>query len=351
MIGRYLFTLIIVCLCNSISWTQDLRQHKDKESLLDHLTEMASSTLDLEVDLDALFSDRKYMNYKMAVASFNFGDEVWTDSIYVKTRGVYRNRLCDNPPLKLKYPKKALKRRGLKKQNELKVVYPCKEKGEYQNYIYKEYLVYRMYNILTDKSLRVQLIDFTIKDALGKNEPIESIGFLIEHREEIIKRLKGVKSDKKCMKPSHLSNFDYSLFQVFQYFIGNTDWLIPTCKNSEVITLKDGLMIPIPYDFDFSGMVDTDYAVPQSAFGLKDIKERYFLGHKKKLKDLRPVFDLFQEKRAELTQLVKDFELLPKYERKSMIKYINSFYKILENPKKVKKEFVHPMAESMAADF
>jgi len=334
-----------------ISLGQELHQHQEKESLLDHLTESVQSNLVLEVDVTDLFLTKKYREYKNAVAHFTFEEDVWTDSIYIKARGVYRNRTCDNPPLKLKYPKKSLKKRGLKKQNELKLVYPCKNDENYQNYVLREYLVYKMYNILTENSLRVQLIDFTLKDALNQQSPIVSKGFLIEHREEIIKRLGAIKSDLKCMRPSHLSNYDYTLFQVFQFFIGNTDWLLPTCKNSEIISLDSVTMIPIPYDFDFSGMVSAEYATPQTAFGLTDIKERYFLGHKKKMEDLLPVFEVFQEKQLDLIQLVNDFDLLPKEDRKSMIRYINSFYKVLKKPAKVKRLFVHPMAESMAKDF
>ena len=158
-------------------------------------------------------------------------------------------------------------------------------------------------------------------------------------------------SDVKCMRPEHLSTYDYTLFQVFQYFIGNTDWLLPTCKNCEIISLENGEMIPIAYDFDFSGMVSTSYATQNSALPVQSIKDRYFLGHKKKMKDLDPVFKLFKEKKNELIATINDFEYLSKAERRRMVKYINSFYKILDNPKLVKKEFVHPMADSMKDDY
>ena len=183
------------------------------------------------MDLKMLFDDRRMMNYQPAVATITFEDgEVWTDNIQLKTRGKFRSQKCDNPPLKLKYPKKGLKARKLNKNNELKLVYPCKLGGNYQKYVLKEYLVYKLNNVLTDQSLRVQLIDLEIKDSLDNIVPIVAKGFLIEHREELIDRVDAVMSDAKCMKPVHLSMYDYTLFQVFQYFIGNTDWLLPTCK-------------------------------------------------------------------------------------------------------------------------
>ena len=116
-----------------------------KESLLDVLTTQKLPKLALEMDLKMLFEDRRMMNYQKAVATITFDDgEVWSDGIQLKTRGVYRSQKCDNPPLKLKYPKKALKARKLNKNNEFKLVYPCKLNGDFEEYVLKEYLVYKI---------------------------------------------------------------------------------------------------------------------------------------------------------------------------------------------------------------
>ncbi len=323
-----------------------------KQSLLDVLLTQELPKVSLEMDLKMLFDDRRMMNYQKAVASITFDDgEVWTDNIQLKTRGKFRSQKCDNPPLKLKYSKKSLKKRKLNKNNEFKLVYPCKSGKDYQKYVLKEYLVYKLNNVLTDQSLRVQLIDLEIKDSLDNLDPIFVKGFLIEHREELIHRVGAVMSDVKCMKPVHLSQYDYTLFQVFQFFIGNTDWLLPTCKNSEIISLESGIMIPIAYDFDFSGMVSTEYAIPNSSLPVETITDRYFLGHQKTMEELAPVFAVFQEKKGELIQTVQDFEYLPAKDRKRMVKYIESFYKILDKPKLTKYHFMHPMAEKMKHDY
>ena len=344
--------LFISCHTLSLQAQKEKKKKPPKQSLLDVLTTQQLPKVALEMDLKMLFDDRRMMNYQPAVATITFDDgEVWTDNIQLKTRGVYRSQKCDNPPLKLKYKKKALKARNLNKNNEFKLVYPCKLGNNFQNYVLKEYLVYKLNNVLTDQSLRVQLIDLAIKDSLDNIAPIAAKGFLIEHREELIHRLGAEMNDMRCLKPVHLSNYDYTLFQVFQYFIGNTDWLLPGCKNCEIIDFEDGKMIPIAYDFDFSGMVSTNYAIPNSALPVRTITDRYFLGHKKKMEDLAPVFALFQEKKAELIKTVEDFDYLPKWERKRMVKYMESFYKVLSKPKLVKKAFIHPMGESMREDY
>ena len=353
MIRIIFYTLLLFVTVPSFLLAQKTESKKiKKESLLDTLSTQELLKLTLEADLEKLFVDRRTMNYHPAKASITFDNgEVWTNNIELRTRGLYRGQRCDQPPLKIKYPKKELKARGLNKNNEFKLVYPCKMGDNFQDYVMKEYLVYKLNNVLTDQSLRVQLVDLEIKDSLDNIVPITVKGFLIEHREELIDRLGAVMSDAKCMQPVHLSKFDYTLFQVFQYFIGNTDWLLPLCKNCEIISLENGEMIPIAYDFDFSGMVNTNYATPNSSLPVRTIKDRYFLGHKKEIEDLKPVFELFQEKKTELIATVNDFEYLSKGDRKEMIRYINSFYKILDKPKLVKKEFCHPMGDNMKDDF
>ena len=315
--------------------------YHEKESVLDHLTEADMSKLAIETNLENLFSDRRYKNYKQAVATFTFEDGcTWTDSLEVKVRGIYRAAKCDNPPLKIKYSKKLLKSRGLKKRNEYKIVYPCKNTKAYQNYIYKEYLIYKLYNELTDKSLRVHLIDFTLQDAAQKTKNIHTTGFIIEHREEIIKRLDAVKNDMRCLPFKMLSPDDYTLFQVFQFMIGNVDWQIANCKNAEVIQLQDKTVIPIPYDFDYTGMVNPAYATPSLKLNQKYVTDRYFLGHKKNLKDLLPIFELFKRKKDTFKNIINSFEQLPKRERKAMLNYLQSFYETLDRPSQVNRIFV-----------
>jgi len=317
-----------------------------KESILDHLIESGMSRLELVTDLEDLFKDRKNRLYKKAVATFFFEDgNDWTDSLEVRVRGIYRAAKCDNLPLKMKYSKKTLKKRGLKKRNEYKLVYPCKNAKRFQNYIYKEYLIYKLYNELTDKSFRVHLIDFTIKDARQKEADIQTTGFIVEHKEEIIKRLDANKSDVRCIHTNDLPLDNSTLFQVFQFMIGNLDWIIENCKNVEVLQMKDSTLLPIPYDFDFTGMVNPSYAVPSSKFKQNFITDRYFLGQNTEMKDLLPVLNLFKEKKEVFIKMIDSFEPLPKKERRAMIQYLKSFYRILDRPARIQKVFIHDMGK------
>lgn len=146
----------------------------------------------------------------------------------------------------------------------------------------------------------------------------------------------------RCLPFENLSPNDYTLFQVFQFMIGNVDWKINNCKNAEVIQLPDKTIIPIPYDFDYTGMVNPSYAIPFLRYKQNMVTDRYFIGQKKELKDLLPILELFKKKKDTFINIINSFESLPKKERRSMLNYLRSFYRTLDRPSQVERIFVQP---------
>ena len=77
---------------------------------------------------------------------------------------------------------------------------------------------------------------------------------------------------------------------LFQYMIGNTDWSIPKCHNIKLMVPKnDTLAQPfaIPYDFDFCGLVDASYAVPDERFEIQSVRDRLYRGSQELLMNYR----------------------------------------------------------------
>ena len=58
---------------------------------------------------------------------------------------------------------------------------------------------------------------------------------------------------------------------LFEYMIGNTDWSTYALHNMELVRKEDGDHLPIPYDFDFSGLVNTIYANPDPKLGIASV--------------------------------------------------------------------------------
>lgn len=69
----------------------------------------------------------------------------------------------------------------------------------------------------------------------------------------------------------------YDQMCLFQFMIGNTDWYAYINHNMKVLAAKVFTVpVLIPYDFDYSGIVHTDYATPNNNYPLQHIKERFF---------------------------------------------------------------------------
>ena len=167
---------------------QSQEEHSEAQiSLLDRMQAEEKISLQILTNIDTLYADWLRQSYHWGEAKLSFanGEEI-TEEVKVKIRGKYRSRHCENPPIKIKYSNKSLKKRNFKKLNEFKLVYPCESNEEYQTYVLKEYLIYKLYNKLTDNSLRVQLVDFSLKDSLSGRSNRQFTGFLIEDREELI---------------------------------------------------------------------------------------------------------------------------------------------------------------------
>jgi hypothetical protein len=60
--------------------------------------------------------------------------------------------------------------------------------------------------------------------------------------------------------------------------IGNTDFSIYALHNVRILAAEGARYAPIAYDFDFSGLVDAHYAVPDPRLGIKDVRTRLYRG-------------------------------------------------------------------------
>ena len=49
-----------------------------------------------------------------------------------------------------------------------------------EDYLFKEYLIYKLYNVLTDNSFRVRLVKIEYINTHKKANPIKTYAFLIE---------------------------------------------------------------------------------------------------------------------------------------------------------------------------
>jgi len=202
----------------------------------------------------------------------------------VKVRGNSRVVVCLFPPLRFDFARKDNEKSVFRQQDKLKLVTHCKnDSAKAENSLLNEYLAYRIFNLISDKSYRVRLLNVKYEDTLGKQRHLDRpyFGFLIESDKEIAKRLGGKVAVEEGVRYSLLDQYQTALLNVFFYLIGNKDWSLikaetsdSCCHNLDLIEV-DRRLVSIPYDFDLSGIVDAMYSGPNRKSLNRFIKRKY----------------------------------------------------------------------------
>ncbi len=319
--------LVFLCACHEqTELTETPFQHFQDEKLV---------RLVIQTDMDKLLAkedDQPYQDAQLTLKKEESDDE----HFYLETRprGVFRKANCAFPPLKIRFPDEVLEAGGFMDYPTLKLVTHCQADTAYDQLILKEYLTFQLYNVLTDNSFRTQLVKVTYCDSDKRYENIERFGFLIEHPRELADRMNGRILGEKYGAPKNIHKPQYKIFTLFQYMVGNTDWGLTNRHNVKLIQPNTGelkIPMPVPYDFDFCGLVDAPYAVPHYNLPIKDVKERYFQWRGGE-EDFTDVFDLFKSKRVELMAVCENCEYLTEKSRAEMLAYLESFFELLDTP-------------------
>ena len=242
---------------------------------------------------------------------------------------------CVFPPLYVNFPKKVVKGTLFAKQNKLKLVTHCRD----DEYVVREYLVYKLYNQLTDLSFKARLAQVTYLDSLGKRKPESHFGMLLEDEDDIADR-NHVAVYKNRVKSAFVDSLNMATLSVFEYMIGNTDWSVVYRHNIKMVL--DSTMprpMAIPYDFDHAGLVDARYAKPAEQLSIETVRERLYRGPAYPLALLNRVFARFRALKPTFYAFYQsDKRLSPSY-IKDTIYYLDAFYKTIDNPEKARSAF------------
>ena len=299
-------------------------------------------TLQLSGDIKALVKDRSdNMQYHPITLSYETNDNVKVSiPIKVKTRGHFRRTQadCRYPPLLLNFSKDIPENSIFKNQDKLKLVTPCVA----DKYVVYEYLVYKVFNLITEKSFKARLVKVTYDDNGKKSDP--QYGILLEEDDEMAKRNNAILVKDKLVKPEQTQQDDFLKTAVFEYLIGNTDWSVQFYQNIKLIA-ADSTSIPstVPYDFDHSGIVGAPYAKPAAELLLSSTRQRRYRGYCITDKSLFDnTFELFNQKKEEIYNVYTRCPLLERSYVKSTVKFLDHFYKTINDRKSVEYEFGYP---------
>ena len=194
----------------------------------------------------------------------------------------------------------------------------------------REYLVYKLYNVLTENSFRVRLVNIEYINTYKKSKPVKTFAFFIEPEEMLGERINAVPVNSLKLTQKHIIPEMMNRMAIFNYMIGNTDWSVPNLHNCKVLSpLKvsnSELGYIVPYDFDYSGLVDASYAVPYEPLGLSSVRERRYVGICRSEEVFIDALREFQEKKEEFYKVINDFPYLGEKVKKEMIRYLDEFY-------------------------
>ncbi|WP_242920525.1 hypothetical protein [Pontibacter liquoris] len=261
-------------------------------------------------------------------------------NLKVMARGNRRRNpaVCRFPPLMLNFSRKSTPHTVFEKVNKLKLVTHCI--GE--DLIIREYLVYKLYNIVDERSFRVRLCQIAYTDMKGRRNPETRYGFLIEDDKEMAKRNQGKLIPKaRVVRMDRTDAYTMAKLALFQYMIGNTDWSVPFRHNIKLIS-PDTIVapFPVPYDFDYAGIVGAPYALPPPELGIKSARQRLYRGYSFSDKTYREVINFFNIHRADIYKVYTGCDLLDKKYRKQTVAYLDDFYKTINNPKAFRNSIV-----------
>jgi hypothetical protein len=249
----------------------------------------------------------------------------------VRARGEIRRTgpgICDFPPLLLNFQLKDSVGGEFTGINKLKVVPYCKL--GYEDYILKEYLIYKLYNVLTDNSLRVRLFKINYINTAKESKPLNQFGFAIEPVSLFEKRTKSIEVKMTNLSQANIKPDIMDRFAIFNYMIGNTDWSIGNQHNTMVLSQpgseRPELGIVVPFDFDYSGLINTDYAIPFVGLPIESVTERLYRGICRTEEVFKNALKEFSDKKEALYGVINDFPYLSAKSKKQTLMYLDGFF-------------------------
>lgn len=209
-------------------------------------------------------------------------------AIRLTPRGISRRKkeTCTFPPLRVEFAQSPAAASLFAGQRRMKLVTHCRAAAGFQQHLLLEYSAYRIFNLLTPISYRARLATIDYVEPDGRKVTTR-LGFFIEDTDDVARR-NGLKEAAvgDRIPSQQLEARQAARVGLFQYMIGNLDWSMRAgppgegcCHNSRLLAGAPGGMVPVPYDFDYSGLVNAPYAIAPDKFHVSSVRSRVYQGY------------------------------------------------------------------------
>jgi hypothetical protein len=265
--------------------------------------------------------------------------------IDIRARGNNRRKNCYYAPLRLKLSKSETKETPFVGNKKLKLVLPCLIESNNDDFVIKEYMAYKLYEIVTPVHFKTRLLNIEFIEEKGKREVNKELkGIFIEDIDNTAKRLNGNEIKRRIM-PLQQDDLASIRFSIFQYLIANTDYSTKYNHNGKLLFI-DKKIIPIPYDFDMSGLVDASYSVVSNVqnleLNIENVTERVYKGYKRDDALFEQVRKEFISNKSKMLETVDSLENYFE-DKKQFIRakhFIEEFFKIIQDDKRFKRNIL-----------
>ena len=302
--------------------------------------------LSIALDFNDLCRPRESEDCEFAPTVMVYGGESgkeYSMPIEIRVRGGWRSlkRNCSAPPLWVQFDEDHVAGTPFEGQSLLPLTTHCGRgtslesinlgirRVDFEQYLLREFQAYRIYNVLTELSLRTRLLRISYPDPDRPSRSSLHYAFFTEHFDTAAARTGTERLERGSFVPERLDAQSGARLALFQFMIGNLDWSIVRERNTMLLQTGQGEQIPVPYDLDMSGLVDAAYAGPPPGLSIDTVRERYFLGHCQPGIDWDALFTDFNAKRDRILELGDRLPGLNRGSRRSGKRYLELFFDIL----------------------
>lgn len=271
-------------------------------------------------------------------ASFTYKDSAGKDvevPMRVRTRGIWRLKNCEFPPIRLNFAGKDTKNTVFDGLDKPKLVNYCRDTDQYAAYMLQEAQLYRIYQLLTPLSHRIRVAKIAYVDSASGKREAERYAMIIEDPDQLANRHLAKVVKTKGAGPADLEPRELALSYMFLYFIGNLDFSFNGLHNTELLGTTDGRILPVAYDFDYAGAVNATYAVPPPNYNVPNVRTRKFLGYCEIAAEFPEAVNKLIEKKEAIYALYKDDigKLMSPNVVRNTLEYYDDFYDAVKTQK------------------
>jgi len=308
-------------------------------------------SLALRASIKSLKGDTNDSTYLNSTLYYGSGEGV-SDSlgIRVRARGHARREVCFYPPIALRFSESDSRGTPFEGQKEVKLVLPCQVGADYEDYVIKELLAYKLFEQVSPYFYATRLVQLDFYEVRGNRERRHQLwAFLLEDHGAVAERLNG-RRVRRNVPPEMQDALAGVRDNLFQFMIGNTDFSMRMQHNQRLYYIDESF-VTLPYDFDMSGLVNAPYAMVNNIQNLdaniEEVTERLYKGYARDATLMQQVRREFLAARPGMEKSLTDLEPYFKDRRQfaEAREYLASFFHILESDRLFERRILEQMRD------